>query len=77
MQVAVGDIVKSFDFNGDNSCYIIGEVININDSLLEIRAIKRVFGDMPAKAASETYMVPMQGSMMMDTNAFQRIVVLG
>jgi len=77
MQVNVGDIVKSFDFNGDSSCYIIGEIVNIDNDLLEIRAIKRVFSDMPAKAASETYMVPMQGTMMMDNDAFQRVVVLG
>ena len=77
MQVNVGDIVKSFDFNGNSSCYIIGEVTNINNELLEIRAIKRVFEDMPAKAASETYTVPMQGSAFMDNDAFQRVVVLG
>lgn len=76
----VGDIVKSFDFNGIDNCYMIGRVVSISDLYGDFRAefIKRVFdGVEDKKFKTDFFSAPVQGNAFMDNDSFPRIQVIG
>jgi hypothetical protein len=76
----VGDIVKSFDFNGIDNCYMIGRVVSISDLYGDFRAefIKRVFdGVEDKKFKTDFFSAPVQGNAFMDNDASPRIQVIG
>ena len=78
--VKVGDIVKSYDFVGVDSCYMIGKVVGVfrSDGTFRAKFIKRVFDGQEAKNFKTDYFsAPLQGNMMMDRDDFPRIVVIG
>jgi hypothetical protein len=77
--VKKGDIVKSFDFNGNSSCYMIGEVVSVSELYGDFRAkfIKRIFDNKPEKSTCDFFTAPMQGNMMMDSEDSPRIVIIG
>ncbi len=75
----VGDIVKSYDFVGIDSCYMIGKVVSVSTQFGDFRAkfIKRVFdGKEDKKFKTDYFSAPLQGNMMMDSPDFERIVVI-
>lgn len=77
-QVQVGDIVKSYDFPGIDSCYMIGQVVSVSREFGDFRAkfIKRVWqGATDKKSGPDYFTAPLQGNYFSDTT-FQRIVVL-
>ena len=79
-QVKVGDIVKSYDFNGIDSCYMIGQVVSVSKEFGDFRAkfIKRVFQDkVDTKNLPDFFTAPLQGQMFMDNAENPRIVVIG
>ena len=79
-QVQVGDIVKSFDFNGNNSCYMIGKVVGVftASGIFRAKFIKRVFAGVEDKKFKTDYFTaPLQGESFLDTPEFQRVVVIG
>ena len=76
----VGDIVKCFDFNGIDSCYMIGRVVSISDLYGDFRAefIKRVFdGVEDKKFKTDFFSAPVQGNAFMDNDVSPRIQVIG
>ena len=73
----VGDIVKSFDFNGVDNCYIIGEVTSIEDGMFFANVIKEVFDGEVVKDRSDTFRAPLQGNSFLDKPETPRIVVIG
>lgn len=75
-----GDIIKSYDFHNRTDCYMIGEVTDIKDDLIEFKAIKRVVEDRSADTGiGLMYKVPMNGHSMFDDMYpnFERVVVVG
>jgi hypothetical protein len=75
----VGDIVKSLDFNGIDSCYMIGKVVGIQyDGLFRAKFIKRVWeGVEDRKFKTDFFTAPIQGEQFMDRPEFPRVIVIG
>jgi hypothetical protein len=78
-QMKVGDIVKSLDFNGIDSCYMIGKVVAVQyDGVFRAKFIKRVWqGKEDRKFKTDYFTAPVQGNSFMDTPENPRVVVLG
>ena len=75
----VGTIIKSFDFPGNTSCYMIGEVVGYNKQYGEIvaKTIRIVFdGKVKDVRDAPEFRTVEQGRMFMD-DAFERVVVVG
>lgn len=78
-QLEIGDIVKSFDFNGIEDCYMVGKVVSVSEHFGEFRAefIKRVWeGCEDKKFKTDYFTAPLQGKMFTDGDVFPRIVVV-
>ena len=81
-ELKVSDIVKSFDFVGNDSHYMIGEVVSVNksDGMFRARLIKRVCdGEVSTNVdwlKDNEFVAPLQGNHFMDDAAFPRVVVL-
>jgi hypothetical protein len=75
----VGDIVKSFDFNGISDCYMIGKVVGVyQDGTFRAEFIKRVWqGKLDKKFKTDYFTAPKQGYHFMDNNTFPRVFVIG
>ena len=75
----VGSIVKSYDFPGVDTCYMIGKVVGVyeRDGTFRAKFIKRVWeGAEDKKFKTDYFTAPLQGNMFMD-DKFQRVVELG
>lgn len=75
-----GDIIKSFDFHGRTDCYMIGEVVGVEDQLVEFKTIKRVVENRSADTGvGRICKAPMQGYSLFDDMYpdFVRISVVG
>lgn len=75
----VGDIVKSFDFNGVDNCYMVGKVVSVSKEFGDFRAefIKRVWqGEVDKKFKTDFFTAPLQGNMFTDRAGAPRIVVV-
>ena len=75
----VGDIVKSLDFVGIDSCYYVGKVVSISkmDGTFRAEFIKRVFeGVEDRKFKTDFFTAPLQGNHFMDRDENPRIVVI-
>lgn len=75
----VGDIVKSLDFVGIDTCYMIGKVISVSkmDGTFRAQFIKRVWeGTEDRKFKTDTFVAPLQGNHFMDRDDQPRIVVV-
>jgi hypothetical protein len=75
----VGDIVKSLDFNGIDNCYMVGQVVGIqDDGLFRARFIKRVWeGAEDQKFTTDYFTAPVQGGQFMDRADAPRVLVIG
>jgi len=74
----VGDLVKSFDFVGEYSCYMLGLVTDISkkNKTVTCKFIARVFRCEPVWADGlEEFTAPLNGAFFMDRPGFDRIVV--
>lgn len=75
----VGDVIKSYDFVGIDSCYMIGKVVAVSEYSGTLRAefIKRVFdGAEDKKFKTDYFTAPLQGQAFFDQDDWPRIVVL-
>ena len=79
-----GDIVKSFDFHGRTDCYMIGEVIALDESYGGFRAktLKVVREDVAKEIVmgrNDFFSAPFNGNSMFDDAFpnFERVVVVG
>lgn len=75
MKISIGDTIKSFDFIGNDSYYMVGEVKEIQGEMLICRTIAQVEDNKECENFSQEFRTPMQGSMMMD-DQFDRVIVL-
>ena len=76
----IGDVVKSYDFNGIDSCYMVGKVVGVfkSDGTFRAKFIKRVWENKEDKKFTTDYFTaPLQGNAFMDNPATPRIVVIG
>jgi hypothetical protein len=79
MELKAGDIVKSFDFNGIEDCYMVGKVVSVSNHFGDFRAefIKRVWeGNEDTRFKTDFFTAPLQGNLFTDTEHFPRIVVV-
>jgi hypothetical protein len=79
MQVNIGDIVKSLDFNGIDNCYMVGEVVGVFKTTGEFRAkfIKRVWeGKIDKKFKTDYFTAPLQGKGIFDNPESPRVMVV-
>ena len=74
----VGDIVKSLDFNGIEDCYMVGQVVAVqNDGVFRAKFIKRVWqGLVDNKFKTDYFSAPLQGEQFMDRDDSPRVVVI-
>lgn len=76
----VGDVVKSKDFVNDDSCYMVGLVLSIDEEMGTFRAktIKRVWRNKidAAEKLPEFFRAPLQGNMLLDDPSDPRIIVV-
>ena len=75
-----GDLIKSYDFTGIDSCYMIGRVFSISkmDSTVRCEFMSRVFdGKIDKKFKTDFFTAPLNGSSFMDNVNFPRLVVIG
>jgi hypothetical protein len=73
-----GDLIKSFDFTGIDSCYMIGRVVSISDMDKTVRCefMSRVFdGKIDKKCKPDFFTAPLNGESFMDKAEFPRLVV--
>lgn len=75
MNIEIGSIIKSFDFIGRDSHYMVGEVKEIQREVLICRTIAQVQDHKERMEFSPEFRTLMQGSMMMD-DQFERVIVL-
>jgi hypothetical protein len=77
-QPKIGDIVKSYDFVGVDSCYMVGKVVGVfQDGTFRAEFIKRVFQDQEDRKFKTNYFTaPLQGEHFMDRPEFPRVVVV-
>lgn len=75
MKISIGSIIKSFDFIGRDSHYMVGEVKEIQGEVLICRTIAQVQDHKERENFSPEFITPMQGTMMMD-DQFERVIVL-
>jgi len=77
-QVRIGDVVKSLDFVGINSCYYVGLVMGINeiDGTFRAKTVKRVWeGQVDSKKVYPDFFVaPLPGNHFFDDLAEQKNV---
>jgi hypothetical protein len=76
----VGDIVKSLDFNGIDSCYMIGKVVGVyeRDGTFRAKFVKRVWeGVEDRKFKTDFFTAPLQGEQFMDRHDSPRVIVIG
>lgn len=76
----IGDIVKSLDFVGIDSCYLVGKVVGVYPRTGEFRAqfIKRVWqGAIDNKYKTDYFTAPLQGNHFMDSDDNPRVIVIG
>ena len=74
----VGDLVKSYDFVGEYSCYMLGLVTEISEEteMVKCAFISRVFNnEAVTDICLDTFSAPMNGAFMLDRPDFPRIVV--
>ena len=79
-QLKVGDIVKSLDFNGIDTCYMVGKVVGVYPRTGEFRAqfIKRVWqGATDNKFKTDYFTAPLQGNQFLDRADSPRVIVVG
>jgi hypothetical protein len=75
-----GDLIKSFDFTGIDSCYMIGRVVSISDMDQTVRCefMSRVFDNkVDKKFKTDFFVAPLNGASFLDRPEFPRLVVLG
>jgi hypothetical protein len=78
-KMRIGDIVMSFDFNGIDSCYMVGEVVGVfkSDGTFRAKFIKRVWeGQEDKEFKTDYFTAPLQGNCFMDNPKFPRVVVV-
>ena len=78
-QIKVGDIVKSLDFNGIDSCYMIGVVVGVHEmGTFRAKFIKRVWESVEdRKFKTDFFTAPQQGQHMFDKPDSPRVLVIG
>ena len=75
--LTAGSIIKSYDFQGVENCYIIGEVVSVEDSMITAKVIRAVSEGVPYDLVG-TFRTPVQGANWMDgVGEFERVVVIG
>lgn len=75
----IGDIVKSYDFPGIDSCYMIGKVVGVHtlDGTFRAKFIKRVFDGVEDRRSKIDYFTaPLPGNHFMDNPSTPRVQVL-
>ena len=72
----IGDIIKAYDFPGNETCYMIGRVVNVDTDMIYCATVKEVFDGQRAMAPDDSFQCPRQGLAFGD-DAFQRVVILG
>jgi hypothetical protein len=75
----VGNVIKSYDFNGVDSCYMIGKIVSISEMDRTVRCefMARVFDDEEVKKKNPDFFVaPLNGEMFNDKPEFPRLVVI-
>lgn len=78
-EMQVGNVIKSYDFNGVDSCYMIGKIVSISkmDSTVRCEFMARVFDNKVVKKKNPDFFVaPLNGTMFMDKPEFPRLVVI-
>jgi hypothetical protein len=78
-QVRVGDVIKSLDFPGNDTCYMIGKVIAIlhNGDTYNCKAIAKVWeGKAEIVTNVHDFAVPREGLNFMDESRPGRITVI-
>lgn len=74
----VGTLIRSYDFPGNLTCYMVGEVTKLSGIEITCRTIKQVFDGKAQELDqfNETFRTVTQGAQLFDSS-FQRIVELG
>ena len=72
----IGDIIKAYDFPGNEVCYMIGRVVNIDTDMIYCAMVKEVFDGQRAMDPDDSFQCPRQGLALGD-ETFQRVVILG
>ena len=77
-KLKVGDIVKSYDFVGNDTCYMIGKVVGVQfDGQFRAKFIKRVWcGAEDRKFKTDYFTAPIQGEHFCDQEDWPRVVVI-
>ena len=80
----IGDIVKSFDFHGRTDCYMMGEVISVDESYggFKAKTLKVVWNGYAKEIVmgrNDYFTAPFNGNSMFDDvyPQFERVVVVG
>ncbi len=76
--IKVGDVIKSLDFPGNDSCYMIGKVIAIlqDGDLLNCKAIVKVWeGKAEVVTSANDFTTPREGLHFMDESFPGRVTI--
>jgi hypothetical protein len=76
MTINIGSTIKSYDFNGNTECFIIGEVYGIDDDFYYCHSIYTVFDSNKKANSSFTFRCLKQGLLMNDSESSPRIVLV-
>lgn len=77
-QIQVGDLVKSLDFVGNDSCFLVGRVIavNENDGTFTANGHSRYWDGNSDDRVPEQFTAPLQGNHFFDDPSKPRVIVI-
>lgn len=66
IKIKIGSVIKSYDFYGNTECYLIGEVTEINGTVLVCKTLKQVFNNLEEAPTNDVFQTVIQGEGLMD-----------
>jgi len=78
MKLRIGNVIKSYDFVNDVSCYMVGRVREIKDGMAVCDTISQTFSGEETTDFAQEFRTPLPGNFMMDEMypQFKRIEVV-
>lgn len=78
MKLRIGNVIKSYDFVNDVSCYMVGRVREIKDGMAVCDTISQTFSGEETTDFAWEFRTPLPGNFMMDEMypQFKRIEVV-
>lgn len=78
MKLRIGDVIKSYDFVNDTTCFYVGQVREIRDGMAVCDTVSQMFDNQAVTDFPTEFRTPLPGNFMMDEMYpnFKRIEII-